>query len=133
VVTVHDRSLLTPLMPRIGEVGSNKVSLDTFLKCPELHQNVTLLIPGVTRKGKSELAKYICLLLAFKYQKAEDDPRFIQVTTIDSLRSNQGLMVPGVPVLLDDIGGDDTIDLFVHGHVESNSTSERCSAESRQK
>ena len=45
VVTVHDRSLLTPLMPRIGEVGSNKVSLDTFLKCPELHQHITLLIP----------------------------------------------------------------------------------------
>ena len=32
VVTVHDRSLLTPLMPRIGEAGSNKVSLETFLK-----------------------------------------------------------------------------------------------------
>ena len=66
VVTVHDRSLLTPLLPRIGEVASNKVSLDTFLKCPEFHQTVTLLIPGVTRKGKSELAKYMCHLLAFK-------------------------------------------------------------------
>jgi len=65
-VTVHDESLLTPTMPRIG--NSNKVKLATLLEFPELHQNVTLLMPGVTRKGKSELAKYICLLLALKYQ-----------------------------------------------------------------
>ena len=39
-----------------------------------------------------------------KYQK--EDPLFIMANTLDSLRSNQSLMLPGVPILLDDIGGD---------------------------
>jgi len=47
-VTIHDESLLTPRMPRIG--NANKVALATFLKFLELHQNVTLLMQGVTRK-----------------------------------------------------------------------------------
>ena len=104
-VTIHDRSLLTPLMPRIGEATSTVVSLATYLDHPELHQNVTLFVPGQPRKGKSELAKLICLMLAFRYQ--ESDPYFLLATTLDSLRASQSLMQPGVPVLLDDMGGDD--------------------------
>ena len=107
-VTVHDESLLTPLMPRLAS-SSNRVTLGTFLGFPELHQNVTLMISGLARKGKSELAKYCCMELAFMYQSSDTDPRFIQVTTIDALRSSQHYMEPGVPVLLDDIGGDDEI------------------------
>ena len=42
LVTVHDKSLLTPLMPREAD---GRVTLDTFLSFRELHQNVTLLIP----------------------------------------------------------------------------------------
>jgi len=101
LVTIHDRSLLTPFMPRRD---GNKVTLQTFLDYKELHQNVTLFIPGNSRTGKTELAKVICLVLAMKYQK--EDPLFIMANTLDSLRGNQSLMLPGVPVLLDDIGGD---------------------------
>ena len=112
-VTVHDESLLTPTMPRIGT--SNKVTLETFIEFKELHQNVTLLIPGVTRKGKSELAKYICLLLALKYQGT--NARFLMTNTLDSLRNNQSIMLPGVPVLLDDIGGDSDEDQLIYSSV----------------
>jgi hypothetical protein len=110
-VTIHDKSLLTPLMAREG----NKVTLDTFLKFPELHQNVTLFIPGESRTGKTELAKFICLLLAVKYQK--EGPRFLMTNTLDSLRTNQALMLPGVPVLLDDIGGDDNDQQLIYSSI----------------
>ena len=93
----------------------NKVTLDTFLKFPELHQNVTLFIPGESRTGKTELAKFICLLLAVKYQK--EDPRFLMTNTLDSLRTNQALMLPGVPVLLDDIGGDDNDQQLIYSSI----------------
>ena len=111
LVTVHDKSLMTPLMPRKGD----KVTLETFLKFPELHQNVTLFIPGDSRKGKTELAKYICLLLAVTYQK--DEPRFLMTNTLDSLRNNQSLMLPGVPVLLDDIGGEDNDQQLIYSSI----------------
>ena len=62
LVTIHDRSLLTPAMPQTG----SKVTLETFLKFPELHQNATLFLPGLSRKGKTELAKLMCILQAFK-------------------------------------------------------------------
>ena len=104
-VTIHDISLLTPLMPRVGGATSNIVTLETFLKFKELHQNVTLFIPGLPRKGKSELAKFLCLLLAFTYQNG--DPYFLMTNTLDALRASQPLLLPGVPVLLDDIGGDE--------------------------
>ena len=101
-VTIHDRSLLTPAMPQTG----SKVTLETFLKFPELHQNLTLFLSGLSRKGKTELAKLVCLMQAFKYQKQEEDPRFLMANTLETLRCNQALMLPGVPVLLDDIGGE---------------------------
>jgi len=104
-ITIHDRSLLTPLMPRVGDQTSNVVTMETYLDSPGLHQNVTLFITGEPRKGKSELAKLICLLLAFKYQAG--DPHFLMTSTLDALRASQALMLPGVPVLLDDIGGDE--------------------------
>ena len=113
-VTVHDESLLTPSMPRIGD--SNKVTLETFLEFKELHQNVTLLMPGVTRKGKSELAKFICLQTAFKNQ-GTTNVRFLMTNTLDSLRNNQSIMLPGVPVLLDDIGGDSDEDQLIYSSV----------------
>ena len=105
-VTVHDASLLTSDIPRIGGGSSNRVTLGTFLHYEQLHQSVTLLMPGLAGKGKTELAKYICLLLAHCYQDAESDPYFIFTTTLDALRAVQDLMQPGVPVLLDDMGGD---------------------------
>ena len=112
-VTIHDESLLTPVMQRIG--NSNKVTLATFLGFEGLHQNVTLMLPGMSRKGKSELAKYICLLLAIKYQGTI--ARFLMTDTLDSLRTNQSVMLPGVPVLLDDIGGDSNEDQLIYSSV----------------
>ncbi len=113
VVTIHDESLLTPTMPRIG--NSNKVTVTTFLDFPELHQNVTLFIPGDTGMGKSELAKYICLVMALSYHGAE--ARFLMTNTLDSLRNNQSIMLPGVPVLLDDIGGDSDEDQLIYSSI----------------
>jgi len=65
---------------------------------------LTLFFFGITRKVKSELAKHICLRLALRC--GGEDGYFIMATTLDVLRENQGLMKPGVPILLDDIGGD---------------------------
>ena len=113
MLTIHDKSLLSPLMPQNG----NKVTLETFLNFKELHQNITLVLPGDSRTGKTELAKCICLLLAMKYQNNEEDPRFLMTNTLDSLRSNQALMLPGVPVLLDDIGGDDGDQQLIYSSV----------------
>jgi hypothetical protein len=114
VVTIHDESLLTPTMPRIG--NSNKDTLATLLESPELHQNVTLFIPGVSGKGKPELAKYICLLLALKYHGI-NNARFLMTNTLDSLRNNQSIMLSDVPVLLDDIGGDSDEDQLIYSSV----------------
>ena len=114
-ITIHDRSLLTPLMPRVGGQTSNVVTMETYLDFPGLHQNVTLFITGEPRKGKSELAKLICLLLAFKYQAG--DPHFLMTSTLDALRASQALMLPGVPVLLDDIGGDEDDAQLIYSSV----------------
>lgn len=111
LITIRDTSLLTPLMPRTG----NKVTLETFLNFQELNQNLSLFIPGAARKGKTELAKLICVVLSLKYQK--DDARFIFTTTVDSLRAVQGAMRPGVPVLLDEIGGNEDDDQLIYGGV----------------
>jgi hypothetical protein len=105
-VTIHDKPLLTPLMPRDG----NRVTLETFLNFKELHQNVTLFLPGDSRTGKTELAKYICLLLAVKYKEEKEEPRFLMTNTLDSLRSNQALM-------LDDIGGDDNDQQLIYSSI----------------
>ena len=72
-------------------------------------------MPGVTRKGKSELAKFICLQTAFKYQGT--NARCLMTNTLDSLRNNQSIMLPGVPVLLDDIGGDSDEDQLIYSSV----------------
>ena len=82
---------------------------------PELHQNVALFITGEPRKGKSELAKLICLLMAFTYQAG--DPYFLMTSTLDALRASQTLMLPGVPVLLDDIGGDEDDAQLIYSSV----------------
>ena len=37
--------------------------------------------------------------------------------TLDSLRSNQAMMLPGVPVLLDDIGGDDNDQQLIYSSI----------------
>lgn len=42
--------------------------------------------------------------MAWRY--SGEEAYFIIVNTLDVLRENQGLMKPGVPVLLDYIGGD---------------------------
>ena len=110
-VIIHDKSLLTPLMPQNG----NTVTLETFIEFPELHQNVTLFLPGESRKGKTELAKYICLVICMKYQT--ENPRFLMTNTLDSLRANQALMLPGVPVLMDDIGGEDNDQQLIYSSV----------------
>ena len=39
------------------------------------------------------------------------------VNTLDSLRSNQALMLPGVPVLLDDIGGNDNDHQLIYSSI----------------
>ena len=99
-VTIHDSSLLSPLIPRCH--NQNQVTLQTFLDFPDLHQNITLFLAGPSRKGKTELAKLICYELALAY--LGPDCKFMFVNTLDCLRNCQSCMVPGVPVLLDDIG-----------------------------
>ena len=37
--------------------------------------------------------------------------------TLDSLRSNQALVLPGVPLLLDDVGGDDNDQQLIYSSV----------------
>ena len=61
------------------------------------------MVPGPAGTGKTELAKLICMMLSMAYQK--ENPYFLFANTVDCLRANQTLMRPGVPVLLDDIGG----------------------------
>ncbi len=90
-------------------------SLETYLAYLELHQNVTLFVTGLPRKGKSELAKLMCLLLALQYQAG--DPYFLMTTTLDALRASQSLMLSGVPVLLDDIGGDEDDPQLIYSSV----------------
>jgi hypothetical protein len=104
-VTVHDQSLLPANIPRIGN-SRNVIALEDFLKNRELHQNVSLLVMGATRLGKSELAKLMCLQMALMYHPVER-ACFIFALTLDVLRENQGHMRPGVPVLLDDIDGNE--------------------------
>jgi len=100
-VTVHDASLLPESVPRI-DARPNVVTLESFIQCKELHHNVTLLVLGQTRLGKSELAKMMCLHLAVMYHPV-DKACFVFALTIDALRHNQAHMLPGVPVLLDDM------------------------------
>ena len=38
-------------------------------------------------------------------------------TTLDSLRYNQSLMLPGVPALLDDIGGEDGDQQLIYSSI----------------
>ena len=85
----------------------NKVSLQTFLTHKQLNQSISLFIPGNSRLGKTELAKFLCMDLACRYQQGQEEASFIMVNTLDSLRSSQACMLPGVPVLLDDIGNGD--------------------------
>jgi hypothetical protein len=102
-VVVNDVSLLKPYMPRVGTDG-NTVALETFLKYPELHQEVSLIVMGGSRLGKTELAKFLCLCMAVMYNP--DGAYFIFAQTLDTIRENQSLMRPGVPVLLDDMDPD---------------------------
>ncbi len=67
---------------------------------PQLHQAVTLLIPGKSRTGKSELAKFLCMRFAIQYQSF-DVVKVALVNTLDTLCNNQSIMLPGVLVLLD--------------------------------
>jgi len=88
-VTIHDTSKLTIEIPRLGN-ATNVVSMETFFQYPELHQELSLIIPGERRKGKTEYAKLKALELAYIY--VPDDPYFIFATTLDSLKSVQAYM-----------------------------------------
>ena len=118
-VTIHDTQLLTPCIPRCSiSEGSNQITLENFLTCKELNQSVSLFLPGRSRTGKTELAKLLCLHLACTYQQdAAEDVKFIMVNTLDSLRNCQACMLPGVPVLLDDIGGDSNETQLIYSSV----------------
>ena len=77
---------------------------------------MTLFLPGKSRKGKTELAKYSCMRLAIQYQGLEG-ARFVMTNTLDSLRSNQAFMLPCVPVLLDDIGGEENDQQLIYSGI----------------
>ena len=98
---MHDESLLPEDVPRV-DAHPNVVTLETFVQCKELHQNVTLLMLGQARLGKSELTKMLCMHMALMYHPRER-ACFVFALTIDALRGNQAHMLPGVPVLLDDM------------------------------
>lgn len=70
-VTVHDASLLPDSVPRI-DARPNLVTLESFVMCQELHQNVSLLLLGRTRLGKTELVKMLCLHLALMYHPVDE-------------------------------------------------------------
>ena len=113
-VTIHDTSRLSIEIPRLGN-ATNVVSMETFFQYPELHQELSLIIPGERRKGKTEYAKFRALELAWMY--VPDDPYFIFATTLDSMKSVQAFMKPGVPVVLDDVGGDDEKGQLIYSSV----------------
>lgn len=108
-ITLTDSSLLPdqddPLTTTIGE----------YLDNPRLHQSVSLLVRGPSRTGKTELCKLICLMLALRYQDSSD-AYFVFVTTLDILRQVQTMLLPGVPVLFDDVQPGDK-DQLVHSSL----------------
>ena len=100
-VTVHEASLLPASVPR-SDARPNVVTLESFVKCKELHQNVSLLVLGRTHQGKTEWTKILCLHLALMYHPVQR-ACFVFALTVDALRDNQAHMRPGVPALFDDM------------------------------
>ena len=114
-VKIYDVSCLDPTIPRIGS-SNNLVTIETFMRYPQLHQNLTLFMMGGSSVGKSEVSKLMCLQLAVRYLGFEE-AYFIFTNTLDSLRDVAPLLKPGVPVLFDEIGGAKDDDQLIFSSV----------------
>lgn len=89
-IVIHDASLWPSGRCTVGE----------FFETPELHLNLTLLIHGGTRLGKSEVAKTLCYAASVQYHGHNACIWFMN--TIDSLRTVYRQLLPGHVVLFDE-------------------------------
>ena len=74
-------------------------TLADFIELPGLHQNITLLMLGETRLGKTELAKWIAMLLSRKYLR--DMASVLFINTIEAMKPLP--LVQGAVIIMDDV------------------------------
>ena len=89
-----------PLTVNDSTIAAHDATLRQYIYDPQVHQNLTLLLHGGTRMGKTEMAKSIAMRLAVKYKG--QDAKFIMTNTLDALRNVQQHMSSGVPLVIDD-------------------------------
>jgi len=94
---------LEVIVPDLSLCPAGRTTLRTFCQEPNLHQNLTLLVHGPTRLGKTEAAKLLSFGLTSRYL---DDPCVFFLNTIDSIRRIQSFLKPGQVLLLDELDGD---------------------------
>jgi hypothetical protein len=91
-------------------IGASATTLGEWMGNPTLHQNVSLLMRGATRCGKSELSKLIAMIVAMQYSNT-GNAHILFLTTIEAAKDCKDYMAPGVPIILDDIDPSDTSQL----------------------
>ena len=96
-------------------IGSSTTTLGEWINNPSLHQNVSLLMRGATRTGKSELSKLVAMLVAAQYNK-DGYAHILFLTTIEAAKECKDFMAEGVPIIFDDIDPSDTAQL-VHSSL----------------
>lgn len=87
-------------------IGTSSTTLGHWMQEPKLHQNLTLLMRGKTRSGKSEFSKVLAMMLAMRYHP-DGHALFLFLTTIEAAKECKEYMQPGVPVIFDDIDPSD--------------------------
>ena len=93
---------LEVIVPDLSLCPAGRTTLRTFCQEPCLHQNLTLLMHGPTRLGKTEAAKLLSFGLSSRYL---DEPCVFFLNTVDSVRSVQAFLKPGHVLLLDELDG----------------------------
>ena len=93
---------LEVIVPDLSLCPAGRTTLRTFCQEPRLHQNLTLLVHGPTRLGKTEAAKLLSFGLSSRYL---DEPCVFFLNTIDSIRRIQSFLKPGHVLLLDELDG----------------------------
>ena len=94
---------LEVIVPDLSLCPTGRTTLGTFCGKPNLHQNLTLLMHGPTRLGKTEAAKMLAYTLSSMY--LEGDACVFFLNTIDSIRRVQAFLKPGHVLLLDELDG----------------------------
>jgi hypothetical protein len=80
-----------------------RTTLREYCEESNMHQNLTLLMHGPTRLGKTEAAKMLAFALSSMY--LDSDACVFFLNTIDSIRSIQQFIKPGHVLLLDELDG----------------------------